>query len=332
MTRKQRVADAISHREPDRVPWQIELVSELQERVESRLGLPKGGFSGWAGNHVLKADGDKGAVTAPGFFTDEYGVVWNRTIDKDIGNIENIMIPEPDIRCYTPPPLDLEFTKARTQNMLDKGKDMFCVFKIGSVLFERAWFLRGFENLMTDFYSNPGFVHALMEALTERSEAMIRAAMALEPDGLYLGDDYGTQAGMMLSPACWRTYVRPYLQRLMDPALEKGKPVLLHSCGNITPILPDLTDMGLSVYQTVQPEVYDLVKLKREYGKHLSFFGGIGTQSDLPHATPEGLRRVVRETCRILGEGGGYICGPTHKATADTPVENVIAMAETLRD
>jgi uroporphyrinogen decarboxylase len=222
--------------------------------------------------------------------------------------------------------------KTRMEKLMGNGKDAFKVFKIGSVLFERAWFLRGFENMMTDFYMEPAFAHELLDRLTQRQLPAIELGLSLGADGLYLGDDYGCQMGLIMSPATWRTFVKPYLKRLMEPALKRSKPVFLHSCGNITEILPDLIDMGLSVYQTVQPEVYDLKQLKREFGRHLSFFGGIGTQSTLPHGTPAEVKRTVIDTCRILGENGGYICGPTHKATADTPVDNVLAMAEALQE
>lgn len=256
--------------------------------------------------------------------------MWNRTIDKDIGSIVDILLKEPNFDGFNMPEVDLELVKQRTNKLINNEKDAFKVFKIGSVLFERAWFLRGFENLMTDFYTEPKFVHQLMDTLTTRYMPIIENAMASGVDGLYLGDDYGCQLGLIISPDTWRRFVKPYLKRLMEPALKLRKPVFLHSCGNVTEILPDLIDMGLSVYQTVQPEVYDLRKLKQQFGANLCFFGAIGTQSTLPHESPERVREVVLETCRILGESGGYICGPTHKVTADTPVENILAMAEAL--
>ncbi len=330
MNKKDSVIAAICHHETGFVPYTIELVSELQVSVEERLGIARGGFSAWVGNCVLKAGTDTGETIAPGYYRDEYGVVWNRTVDKDIGNIENILIPEPTLDNYTMPATNTELARSRMTALLNAPQDAFKVFKIGSVLYERAWFLRGFENLLTDFYTEPAFVHKLMDAITERYIPEIEAAMECGADGLYLGDDYGSQLGLVMSPDTWRTFIKPYLARLMAPALSRSKPVMLHSCGNITQIMPDLIDMGLSVYQTVQPEVYNLKQLKAEFGAHMCFFGAIGTQSTLPHETPEKVRKVVLETCRIMGQNGGYICGPTHKVTADTPPENIIAMAEVL--
>lgn len=103
-----------------------------------------------------------------------------------------------------------------------------------------------------------------------------------------------------------------------------------HSCGDIHEIFPDLIEIGLDCYQTFQPEIYPMETIKKEYGAHLCFWGGISTQRLLPFASAEEVRRVTAETLRIMKPSGGYIAGPTHAIPGDVPPENIQAMMEVL--
>jgi uroporphyrinogen decarboxylase len=116
---------------------------------------------------------------------------------------------------------------------------------------------------------------------------------------------------------------------MFEKVKNAGKFIALHSCGNIEALFPDLIDIGLDVYQTFQPEIYDIQAVKRKYGKDLAFWGGISTQRVLPFGTSEDVKRVTRETIKILGPDGGYIIGPTHAIPGDTPPENIVALVET---
>jgi len=112
----------------------------------------------------------------------------------------------------------------------------------------------------------------------------------------------------------------------------KGLIVSQHSCGDIHEIFSNLIDAGLDVYQTFQPEIYDIKGIKDKFGKDLTFWGGISTQTLLPFALPEEVRRVTRQTMEILGREGGYIAAPTHSIPGDVPAENVMAMIEVLKN
>ncbi len=111
---------------------------------------------------------------------------------------------------------------------------------------------------------------------------------------------------------------------------SRGKFVWFHSCGDITAILSDLIDIGVDVWETVQLHTLPMSaeELKREYGKHITFFGGINTQR-LPFAKPEEIRAEVIDCIKILGKGGGYICGPDHHIKPDVSVENTLALFDT---
>ena len=153
-----------------------------------------------------------------------------------------------------------------------------------------------------------------------------------EIDGFHFGDDWGQQSGLIMGPELLRKFIKPRMARMYEKVKAKGKFVSQHSCGDIHEIFPDLIEIGLDVYQTFQPEIYDIKRIKEEYGQHLCFWGGISTQRLLPYATPEEVRKTVSETLKILGKNGGYIAGPTHSISGDVPVENVLTLIDILQN
>jgi uroporphyrinogen decarboxylase len=199
------------------------------------------------------------------------------------------------------------------------------------LLFERAWSLRGMENLLMDFFLQEDFVEELFTKITDYNLAIIHEALRYDVDGFYFGDDYGQQNGLIMGPEIWRKFLKPHLKRTFAPIKATGLPVFLHSCGDVSDILDDLIEIGMDCYQTVQPEIYDLRLLKKKYGHVLTFYGAISTQQFLPFATPDEVKIKVKETIAILEADGGYICAPTHQLPEDIPPENIMALIETLK-
>jgi uroporphyrinogen decarboxylase len=99
----------------------------------------------------------------------------------------------------------------------------------------------------------------------------------------------------------------------------------------VTAVVPDLIEIGLDVLNPLQPEVLDLCRLKREYGRDLCFYGGISTQQTLPFGTPDDVRAEVRERVEIMAQDGGYIIAPGITVLADTPLENVLAFVDAVQ-
>ncbi|MGC8863654.1 MAG: uroporphyrinogen decarboxylase family protein, partial [Armatimonadota bacterium] len=126
----------------------------------------------------------------------------------------------------------------------------------------------------------------------------------------------------------WREFIKPRIKRVYERAKSAGRFVMQHSCGDIYELLPDLIEIGLDVYQTFQPEIYDVKTVKREFGRDLTFWGGISTQAVLPWVTPDEVKRVAREMIAAVGAGGGYIAAPTHAIPGDVPPENIVALVE----
>ena len=114
-------------------------------------------------------------------------------------------------------------------------------------------------------------------------------------------------------------------------AKQADKYVMQHSCGAIQELFPDLIDMGLDIFNTFQPEVMDVAFCKREYGHHLTFYGGISTQQVLPRVDPIGLRKVINEMIALVGKNGGYIVAPTHGIPRDVKPENIVAFIDAVQ-
>jgi len=108
--------------------------------------------------------------------------------------------------------------------------------------------------------------------------------------------------------------------------------VAQHSCGDISEIFPDLIELGLDIYNTFQPEIYDVAEMKRLYGDKITFYGGISTQTLLPEAAPEEVKSEILRLMSILGKNGGYIVAPTHSMPNDIPTENILAFFEVVQN
>ncbi len=194
-------------------------------------------------------------------------------------------------------------------------------------IFELSWYLRGLENLLTDTIMNANLAAALLHRVTTIRCEMATAYAALGVDVLSLGDDVGTQRGMLMSPITWRQWLKPRLAQVIASARAIAPNILIeyHSDGAIEPIIPELIEIGVDVLNPVQPECMDPAALKALYGHRLAFSGTIGTQTVMPFGTPEEVRQAVRWSIEIMGANGGLYISPTHILEPDVPWENVLA-------
>ncbi|MBC7959912.1 MAG: uroporphyrinogen decarboxylase, partial [Vallitaleaceae bacterium] len=135
----------------------------------------------------------------------------------------------------------------------------------------------------------------------------------------------------IMGPDYWREFIKPRMKRMYDRVKSKGLYILQHSCGDVETIFNDLIEIGLDCYQTFQPEIYDIEKVKEIYGDRLCFWGGISTQQLLPTATPEVVKSETLRIMNIMSKNGGYICAPTHALAFDVPPANILAMMDVLK-
>jgi uroporphyrinogen decarboxylase len=221
--------------------------------------------------------------------------------------------------------------------MKDNVRDIHRAGKVASCglghMYEDAWQVRGYEPFLMDMMENPDICAYILDRFMERNMATAEAASAAGVDMVSSADDVANQRAMMFPPDLWRKFLKERWAKIYARVREKDPKVQIwyHSDGNITDILDDLVEIGVTILNPLQPECMDLREIKRRYGSRLVFDGTIGTQTTMPYGTPQEVAETVKERVRTLGEDGALILSPTHLLEPDVPVENVLAYLQACR-
>ena len=320
-------------REPvDRLPTQTNYTPAMGQKLAAHLGCSVKELPKRLDNHLLRLDlTHSKRLSADGKTAyDWWGAGWD-TQTEGYWHTHAPLAEATDLKAFAwPDPAAPGLLGAAQAALAADGAQPFAVPNFGFALFERAWALRGFDQLLMDMVAEPAWVEELLERITAIQVALARRFVALGGiGGGYFGDDYGAQRSLLFSPKLWRALIKPRLAQMFAVFRDAGLPVILHSDGDIKAILPDLVDIGLTCLNPVQPEVLEHAWLQREFGRHLSFYGGISTQEVLPKVTPEEVRVATLACIRDLAPNGtGLVLGPSHRMQSDIPPENVAAMLE----
>jgi len=333
-SKREIVIDALNHKQGP-VPHQINY-TKVYEAKEAQARGKAVDLDALFDNCMALNKYKRNRVIEPGVEVDLFGVKWDKRNDNggDIGVTFDPPIISTEIKHdgsyynYTMPEPDIGFARSQAEKLEKDSGDYFRMFGITVTLYERVWNLRGMENTLTDFICEPDFVHHILGKITDHHLALLDAVLDYDFDAFYFGDDWGSQKALIMGADIWREFIGPCLKKLVDKIKSKGKLVVLHSCGNNLDIIGDWVDMGIDCYETVQPEVYDLKMLKDEFGKHLSFYGGVSNQRFLPYATPDEVKAHCLGLMEFMAKDGGYILSPTHLITPDIPIENAFAIIE----
>ena len=329
MTKREIIHTILQGQRPPYVPWSFGFTQEAHQKLVAHYGTQD--LDPILQPHLL------GLGNGIGFFTDlgndcvrdVFGVVWDRSADKDIGVIRGSVLPEPTLRDYAFPNPHEPLFFNEIPKALERFSDRFRVFSIGFSLYERAWTMRGMEQLMMDFHENPAFVHKLLGAIADYNIAQVRKAVEYDIDAVYFGDDWGQQHGLQMGHGIWREFIYPQLRRMYGAVRNAGKYVFIHSCGDVDELFDELIDIGLNCFNPFQPEVMDVESLMKTYRGRLTFHGGLSTQKTLPFGSVEDVRRETRWLLD-LGREGNFIFAPAHAVEGDVPVENMVAFIETV--
>jgi len=188
----------------------------------------------------------------------------------------------------------------------------------------------GLEQVMQDLVINKDFMHAYLDRLMKWIDEAGSRLVGLGVDVIWIGDDFGMQDGMVISPQLFREFFKPRYAYLFSKwkTLNPNVKIAFHSDGNIFPIIPDLIEVGLDILNPVQPKSMDPAKVKKMYGDKLTFWGTVDIQEVMPFGTVEDVANEVKLRIQTVGPGGGFIISPAHNIQAQVPLANILAYYE----
>jgi uroporphyrinogen decarboxylase len=332
MTRKEIVRRALQHKKPPAVPHYIGLTQAARRKLQAHYGDSfERRINNYLSIYYLDRP-DRWEWVRPDVIRDLWGILWDRSVDKDIGVPKQNLFPEPDMRYWQPPRLDAALFSP-LEGFCRENSETFAVVSLSYfTLYDRAWALRGIENLLADMVLHPRFVHELLDALTEWSlKATERILEVPGVDAVHFNDDWGQQRGLTMGQPYWRRFLQPRLKKLFRIVKDAGKILSIHSCGKVQELFPSLIELGLDLFNPFQPEVMEVGSIFNAYHEKLSFWGGLSVQRTLPRGEPSDVRREVVQLWN-MGRNGSYILSPSHDVTPDVPIENLVALVETLAE
>lgn len=344
---------ALQFEETDRVPFQATFCPEFANRLREEFGIADTHFhdphSGrWNGNDLEILTGQDALQCGIGWFTnyylddkpytDEWGVEWRiDEYDTPFGKgkftnlVKGPLIEEAAIEKYkVPDPNEPALYQNLDRLIREYKHEYYIIGRLHCTVFETAWALRGFENLLMDFYMNPELACRILDIAKNYHIVVARNMAEKGVDMIWLGDDIGAQDALLIPPEMWREFLKPRMIEVINTIRNVNPDIKIayHTDGNNYEILPELIEIGVDVLNPVQAESMDPALLKDKYGSELCFFGAISVQSTLPFGTPEDVKKEFQERKSTIGKNGGWICAPTHHIQQDTPMENFFALLD----
>jgi uroporphyrinogen decarboxylase len=349
MNSRERVLAALAHQSADRVPRLLYeeaigytppverllrekcapqgprdyFAMDITRVVEDPTKLPASRFAPWLGPNAETALASKQV--------DEWGIWWRQGSVHHFAHIESPLKAVRQLRQleeYPWPDVDQPYRFAGVRQRVEAlHAQGFAVAAFAGSIFERAWYLRGMQELMMDMCQMPEMARYLLErtAASQRYAAQQFARAGV--DIVITGDDVATQHGLMMGIEMWRKYLKP-LQTATARAVKEANSrsfVFYHCDGNVEPLIPDLIESGIDILNPLQPECMEPASIKRTYGERLSFWGTVSVQRTMPFGTPEDVREEVRTRIREVGRDGGLILAPAHVLGPEVPWENILA-------
>jgi len=359
MKHRERVESALNHEVPDRCPMQISFTPEFADRLRKEIGSelsnvhnPHGGGNtyeleryldedmllisvGWANNYYK--------TIKPGAeYIDNWGVGWKAIqYQTKFGQgvytelIKHPLSDDKNLDDYHSPDPNLPELYVDAQKTIANYKDQYWIVGVTvTTIWETAWALRGLEQLMMDLVINPELANKILDVPFKYHLTAAKKLVELGVDMIWIGDDVGSQKGMIMAPDMWRTFLKPRMLEFVATikGINPNLTVAYHCDGNLYPIINDLIEVGIDVLNPIQPACMDPAKLKTEFGDRLCFWGTIDEQYTLPFGSPEDVKNEVQLRINTVGKDGGLILGPTHHVQLDTPMENFWTMIQTINE
>nr|AGS57587.1 hypothetical protein [uncultured bacterium] len=246
---------------------------------------------------------------------------------EDVAEVDAFPWPNPDYLDFSEPMRRVKY--AHEKGLAIFG-GMWCPF------FHVAGDFFGMENYFIKMYTNPDVVHAVTSHIVDFYIETNKRWFEIAKDyctASFIGNDFGTQRDLFISPECFDKFVLPYIKRLLEPIKKTGLHIAFHCCGSVDRIIPKLIDCGVEILHPIQAKAkgMEAVNLERKYGKDLVFLGGVDTQELLPFGTPAQVREEVLRLRDVFGDH--FIVSPSHEALLPhVPFENVMAMCKAAKE
>ena len=352
---KERVLKAINFEEPDRVPIFLTITPQVAERLSQHLGIPEYTHPDsplsenrisytellvHLGNDIVgigacSPTANPTREIGEGMITNEWQIIYKKTdlyaemVEHPLAHAETVADVE---QFEMPDPLG-EGCFDHAKAMVEKYSDQYAICgDVESTILEKSWYLVGMEKFFMDFAKQKPYVFALMDRIMEYSIVVAKELIRIGADIIWLGDDVGTQNGMMISPKMWRDVFKERM-RFVIKELKRENPrikIAYHCCGSYFPIMTDLIEVGVDILNALQPTAVnmDLKKIKEEFGSQAVLFGGLDTQGAIPFGSLDDVEHEVQRVITSAAHGGGYILAGAHNVQPDTSVEKVVKIFE----
>jgi uroporphyrinogen decarboxylase len=351
MTHKERFLMAINHEEPDRVPIDVWYTPEAEKKFLEYLGEDTDKLSLYAadGGYLPHLMGHDFLITWIGPCTsyyskdteeyyDEWGIKW-RWVDTDTGNRYTEMIGRPmsqtdDLSALKMPDFKDENRYGESKEMIENhGTEYGIMGGLACTLFELSWYLRGMDKVLQDMVLNKDFLHAYLDRLLEWVWDAGTVLVKYGADVIWIGDDFGMQDRLLISPDQFREFFKPLYDKLFSHLKSMNPDIkfAFHTDGYNVPILQDLIDVGVNILNPVQPKSMDPGELKQMFGDKLAFWGTIDNQNTMPFGTVEDVINETKLRLKTVAPGGGLILGPSHNVQPQVPIENIMAFYDTVK-
>jgi len=355
MNSRERIINILERKPVDRIPVDIWHTPEVENALKLHVGA-RDDFEMWK---ILGLDKIVWVFmdykTAAGESTGSQvgaNAMGNRTMwgvplrDVQAGAAHYQEFTEPPMREYTDPhqvagypywPDPDLFDYDSALSLARRASEDFAVIGPWVSFFEIYCQLRGIETALMDMLANPELVSATLDKIEAIQTEMLRRFLdkaAGYIDLVFISDDIGGQSNLLLSPENWEYFLRPRMERWCDLIHSYGLKVFYHTDGASEKLIAPLIDCGIDVLNPIQHVCpgMEMKGLKEKYGHKIIFHGGVDNQHVLPFGSAEDVRKETIDCLETLGKGReGFICCSCHNIQAGTPVENILAMIDTVK-
>lgn len=248
-----------------------------------------------------------------------------------------------EIDKYPWPDMDDSFRTSHVRHHALKlhEENQYAIFATPRFMFpfEKAIAMQGMETFLSNMVIAPDFAQELLNRITQL--CLINISHFLDQCGdvidiIKIGDDLGTQENLIISPRMYRKMIKPLHAGLISLIKQKTKAkVFFHTDGDVFNLIEDFIEIGVDILNPIQTsagKMANLNELKKQFGKHIIFCGGIDSQNILPHSSPIQVKQEVKRVMGILGKNGGYMAASVHTIMNDVPAENILAMVDAVEE